>query len=48
MIDLSQIESDPFLMSHKQAKEGLCDMSILFGLLRAYGVLDKISPLHEV
>jgi histidyl-tRNA synthetase len=40
---LNQLESDSLLTSHQRAKEGLSDMSILFGLLRVYGVLDKIS-----
>ena len=40
---LSQLESDTLLASHKRAKEGLADMSILFNLLKAYGILDKIS-----
>jgi len=40
---LTLLESNSHLASHQQAKEGLSDMSILFGLLKAYGVLDKIS-----
>ena len=37
------LESDSLFTSHKCAKEGLSDMSMLFGFLRAYGVLDKFS-----
>ncbi len=40
---LSQLEFYTLLVSHKRAKEGLADMSILFNLLKAYGILDKIS-----
>ncbi|KAF8811335.1 histidyl-tRNA synthetase [Phlegmacium glaucopus] len=40
---LAQLESDALLASNKSAKQGLTDMGILFTLLNAYGVLDKVS-----
>ncbi|KAF9523078.1 histidyl-tRNA synthetase [Crepidotus variabilis] len=40
---LTKLEADASLIAHKQAKEGIADMSILFTLLKAYNILDKIS-----
>ncbi|KAG5643679.1 hypothetical protein DXG03_000512 [Asterophora parasitica] len=40
---LEKLNTDATLTSNKKAKEGLVDMGILFTLLKAYRVLDKIS-----
>ncbi|KAH9486033.1 Histidine--tRNA ligase, mitochondrial [Psilocybe cubensis] len=40
---LALLEADELLSSNKSAKQGLSEMSILFGLLKAYKILDKIS-----
>lgn len=43
---LEQLTADQTLMSNKNAKEGLADMGLLFTLLKAYKVLDKVWPNH--
>ncbi|KAF5312811.1 hypothetical protein D9619_002357 [Psilocybe cf. subviscida] len=40
---LAKLEPDTALTGNKSAKAGISEMSILFGLLEAYGVVDKIS-----
>ncbi|KAF8958318.1 histidyl-tRNA synthetase [Flammula alnicola] len=40
---LAQLEADTTLTANKSAKQGLSDMGILFTLLQAYNVADKIS-----
>ncbi|PPQ93420.1 hypothetical protein CVT25_004492 [Psilocybe cyanescens] len=40
---LALLEANEALSSNKSAKQGLSEMSILFGLLKAYKILDKIS-----
>ena len=40
---LSQLENDASLTLNKSAKQGLTDMGILFTLLKAYDVLDKVK-----
>ncbi|KAG1783407.1 hypothetical protein EV702DRAFT_1062102 [Suillus placidus] len=40
---LDLLKADATLMANPSAKEGISDMDILFTLLRAYKVLDKIS-----
>ncbi|KAF5312806.1 hypothetical protein D9619_002354 [Psilocybe cf. subviscida] len=40
---LAKLEADSTLTANKSAKAGISEMSILFGLLEAYGVVDKIS-----
>ena len=45
---LTQLESDASLISNKSAKQGLTDMGILFTLLNAYGVLDKVEKKKTV
>jgi len=40
---LKVLESDPKLSSNPRAAEGLKEMGILFGLLEAYGVMNRIS-----
>ena len=40
---LAQLEKDASLTSNKSAKQGLTDMGILFTLLKAYNVLDKVN-----
>ncbi|KDR67989.1 hypothetical protein GALMADRAFT_257538 [Galerina marginata CBS 339.88] len=40
---LAQLEADATLTANKSAKQGLSDMAILFTLLKAYNVVDKIS-----
>lgn len=45
---LEQLLQDSQLTSNRSAKEGLFDMSILFTLLRSYGILDKVCWDHEL
>ncbi|KAG1716209.1 hypothetical protein ID866_949 [Astraeus odoratus] len=40
---LHQLKSDQTLMSNVSAKQGVQDMDLLFTLLKAYSVIDKIS-----
>ncbi|KLO20628.1 histidyl-tRNA synthetase [Schizopora paradoxa] len=40
---LEALQTNRTLTSNKRAKEGLDEMSILFSLLNAYGIVDKIS-----
>lgn len=40
---LAQLQADATLTANKSAKEGLADMAILFTLLHAYNVLDRVS-----
>jgi len=40
---LARLEADSTLTANKSAKQGLSDMAILFTLLKAYNVVDKIS-----
>ncbi|KAH7911615.1 hypothetical protein BJ138DRAFT_1113052 [Hygrophoropsis aurantiaca] len=40
---LSQLKADEVLMANASAKQGILDMELLFTLLDAYKVLDKIS-----
>jgi hypothetical protein len=42
---LSFLKADEKLMANKRAKEGIDDMEILFKLLRAYKVLDKVGTV---
>jgi histidyl-tRNA synthetase len=43
------LKADAALMANPSAKQGISDMDILFTLLRAYKVLDKVSlhSMHE-
>lgn len=40
---LALLEANEALSSNKSAKQGLSEMSILFGLLKAYKILNKVS-----
>ena len=44
---LEKLLQDSTLTSNKSAKEGLSDMTILFTLLRSYGILDKVCRNHD-
>ena len=39
---LEQLQKDAALTSNTNAKEGLADLAILFTLLKAYKVLDRV------
>jgi histidyl-tRNA synthetase len=45
---LARLENDASLTSNKSAKQGLTDMGILFTLLKAYDVLDKVDFIGTV
>ncbi|KAL4263999.1 histidine--tRNA ligase [Pleurotus pulmonarius] len=40
---LEKLEADATLMANPNAKQGVAEMKILFGLLKAYKVIDKLS-----
>ena len=40
---MEHLTADETLMANANAKQGLADMGILFTLLRAYKILDKVS-----
>ncbi|KAJ8688696.1 Cytoplasmic and mitochondrial histidine tRNA synthetase [Pleurotus ostreatus] len=40
---LEKLEADTTLMANPNAKQGVAEMKILFGLLKAYKVIDKLS-----
>lgn len=44
---LAQLKADTTLTANKNAKEGLADMAILFTLLRAYKVLDRVCSSYS-
>ena len=44
---LATLEADSALTANKSAKAGISEMSILFGLLEAYGVVDKVRSLFS-
>jgi len=46
---LDLLKADAALMANPSAKQGISDMDILFTLLRAYKVLDKVScySIHQ-
>ena len=46
---LDLLKADAALMENPSAKQGISDMDVLFTLLRAYKVLDKVScySIHQ-
>jgi histidyl-tRNA synthetase len=40
--------ADETLIMNSNAKQGLADMRILFTLLRAYKILDKVRPSPSI
>ena len=42
---METLQKDADLMANARAKEGISDMTLLFKLLRAYKVMDKVGTL---
>ena len=42
---LDQLKADETLMSNRSAKDGILEMDLLFTLLGAYKVLDKVCRI---
>ena len=45
---LDQLKADEQLMSNRSAKDGILEMELLFTLLEAYKVLDKVRQARHV
>lgn len=42
---LETLQNDPELMANARAKEGIYEMALLFKLLKAYKVIDKVCTI---
>ncbi len=43
---MEKLEADATLMANANAKQGVAEMRILFGLLKAYKVIDKVRIIQ--
>ena len=45
---LAKLEADANLVANASAKQGLTEMTLLFQLLKAYKVTDRVSPVFQL